>query len=244
MSGIDYEERASDSPYVETITRGWTAGAGSSSRPAECHWHMVIVRQLNRTQLIVVGPLTSAGIVSWQGAAEILWIKFKLGTFMPRLPAKNFLDIETILPAGAFNTFWLDGSAWQFPDFENAETFVAGLVRNDVVQSDPVVNAALRDQLPVMPLRTVRHRFLHTTGVTQSYIRQMKRAQHAESLLLQGVSILDTVHEAGYFDQPHLTRSLKRFVGKTPAQLIPVSQPDCHYVQASGLELPYRTQVR
>jgi methylphosphotriester-DNA--protein-cysteine methyltransferase len=48
----------------------------------------------------------------------------------------------------------------------------------------------------------------------------MKRAHHAQDLLEQGVSILDTVDEAGYFDQPHLTRSLKQFIGYTPAQLI------------------------
>ena len=27
------------------------------------------------------------------------------------------------------------------------------------------------------------------------------------------------VAEANYFDQPHLTRSLRRFIGRTPAQL-------------------------
>ena len=38
-------------------------------------------------------------------------------------------------------------------------------------------------------------------------------------LLRQGVPILDTVHEAGYFDQPHLTRALKTLVGATPAEI-------------------------
>jgi methylphosphotriester-DNA--protein-cysteine methyltransferase len=37
--------------------------------------------------------------------------------------------------------------------------------------------------------------------------------------LKQGVSILDTVHEAGYFDQAHLTRSLKYLIGQTPAKI-------------------------
>ena len=43
---------------------------------------------------------------------------------------------------------------------------------------------------------------------------------HATNLLTQGISILDTVHEAGYFDQAHLTRSLKHFIGQTPARII------------------------
>jgi methylphosphotriester-DNA--protein-cysteine methyltransferase len=37
-------------------------------------------------------------------------------------------------------------------------------------------------------------------------------------MLQQGASILDTVYSLGYFDQPHLTHALKRFMGQTPAQ--------------------------
>jgi hypothetical protein len=223
---ILYDERLSDSPYVETITHGRTASDGSSIRPAECHWHMVLVRQNGNVQLLVVGPWTKAGVISYTEGAELLWIKFKLGTFLPHLPTKHLLDRETILPGAARKSFWLNGSAWQFPDYENADTFVDGLVRDGVLACDPVVNAVLQDHLQDMPSRTVRHRFRRSTGLTQSHIRQMKRAQHAQSLLQQRVSILDTVDEAGYFDQPHLTRSLKQFLGYTPAQIIRLSQPE------------------
>jgi methylphosphotriester-DNA--protein-cysteine methyltransferase len=51
-------------------------------------------------------------------------------------------------------------------------------------------------------------------------VRQIERARYATTLLRQGRAILDVVYEAGYFDQPHLTRSLKRFIGLTPAQLM------------------------
>jgi methylphosphotriester-DNA--protein-cysteine methyltransferase len=100
------------------------------------------------------------------------------------------------------------------------ETFISRLAREDALVRDPLINAALNDQLPDMSSRTLRHRFIQATGLTQSHIRQFKRAQQAAAMLAQGMSILDTVHEAGYFDQPHLTRSLKRFIGKTPAQQI------------------------
>jgi methylphosphotriester-DNA--protein-cysteine methyltransferase len=56
--------------------------------------------------------------------------------------------------------------------------------------------------------------------VAQSTARQIERARYATLLLRQGISIPDTTHEAGYFDQPHLTRSLKYFIGQTPAQII------------------------
>jgi len=189
---------------------------------------MVFVRDASRGRVhpLVVGSLTTAGVASWGEGAEILWIKFKLGTFMPHLSPRDFLDVETSLPGAASHSFWLNGSAWQFPDYENVGAFADRLVRDEVLVRDPVVNAALQDQLSETPLRTVRHRFLRATGLTQSHIRQMKRAQRAEALLQQGVSILNTVYEAGYFDQPHLTRSLKQFIGYTPAQIVRRSQPE------------------
>jgi AraC-like DNA-binding protein len=240
-----YEERSSDSPYVETVTHGWTAGAGSSIRPAESNWHMVFTRHNGCIYPLVVGALPTAGLASWGEGAEILWIKFKLGAFMPHLPTRTFLDTETSLPGAASSSFWLKGSAWQFPDFENVETFVDRLVRDDVLVRDHVVHVALQDQLhpEIMSPRTLRHRFLHATGLTQNYIRQMKRAQQAAALLEQGVSILDTVDEAGYFDQPHLTRSLKQFIGYTPAQIIRMSTPACHSIQDSDPLMDDNTNV-
>lgn len=61
---------------------------------------------------------------------------------------------------------------------------------------------------------------MRATGLTQSAILQIECARRAMNLLQQGLSLLDTVEQAGYADQPHLTRSLKRFIGQTPAQLI------------------------
>lgn len=238
-----YEERASDSPYIETVIRGQTLSDGSTIRPAESHWHLVFTRHSGRIHPLVVGPWSTSGIASWGEGAEILWIKFKLGTFMPHLPVREYLDVETSLPGAASRSFWLKGSAWPFPDYDNVDTFVNRLVRDEVLVCDPVVNAALNDHLPEISARTVRHRFLRATGLTQNYIRQMKRAQYAASLLEQGVSILDAVHEAGYFDQPHLTRSLKRFIGKTPAQLSQANTSVCHSIQDILLWPDYNTNV-
>jgi AraC-like DNA-binding protein len=219
------EARLSDSPYIESVMRGWTLSEGTTIRPAEIHWHMVFVSHPGGTLPLVVGPLTSSGTAGWGEGAEILWIKFKLGVFMPHLPAKVYIDGERALPEASSQRFWWKGSARQFPNFENVETFIERLVREDDLVRDPVVHAALQDQPLEMSPRTLRHRFLQATGQTQNHIRQYERAIKAASLLRHGVSILDTVFEAGYFDQPHLTRSLKQFVGHTPAQILRDSQP-------------------
>ena len=214
-----YEERSSDSPYIEMITRGWTARDGSTIRPAEINWHMVFVRHNGRVQPVFVGPLRTAGVASWEEGAELLWIRFKLGTFMPHLPTRDFLDVETNLPGAASQSFWLKGSAWQFPDYDNADTFVARLARDDLLTHDPLIDAVLQGQPQAMSLRTIQRRFLRATGLTPRTFQQIERARQAMTLLQQGVPILDTVYETGYFDQSHLTNALKRFVGQTPAQI-------------------------
>jgi AraC-like DNA-binding protein len=238
------EARPSDSPYVESITQGRTLSKGSTIRPAECSWHMVIIRHNGDTRLLVVGPWASSGVASWGADAEILWIKFKIGTYMPHLPTKTLLNSETPLPGAASKSFWLKSSAWQFPDFENADTFVNRLVRDELLVRDPVVDAVLQGHRQDVSPRTVRHRFLQTTGLTQTHIYQYERAQRAAALLEQGVSILDTVHESGYFDQPHLTRSLRQFIGKTPAQIARLGQLELrHSVQDTILVPGYDENV-
>lgn len=212
------EERLSDSPYIESVMEGYTMGNGSSIRPAEIHWHLVFVKVNGRVNSLMVGPLKESGVASWGEGAEILWIKFKLGTFMPHLLFKESLDREVVLPEGAGRSFWLNGETWQLPTFDNVEYFVKKLVRQEALLHDPVVDNVLNGRSPNLSPRTVRHRFLQATGLSQTHIVQYARAQQAAALLQQGVSILDTVGELGYFDQPHLTRSLKRFMGTTPAQ--------------------------
>jgi AraC-like DNA-binding protein len=70
-----------------------------------------------------------------------------------------------------------------------------------------------------MSIRTVHRRFLRATGLTRGALHQIERARYATSLLKRGISILDVVFEAGYFDQPHLTRSIRHFIGLTPSQV-------------------------
>ena len=78
--------------------------------------------------------------------------------------------------------------------------------------------------MPDVSSRTVRRRFIQSTGLTPKLIEQIERAQHAATLLGQGVPILDAVYETGYADQPHMTRSLRRFIGQTPAKIAQSAQ--------------------
>lgn len=228
------DEQLLDTTYIEAISMGQTLSNGSSIRPAESNWHMVVVKEKGQARLIFVGPLTSSGSVSWEAEAEIIWIRFKHGTFMPHMPLKGFLDLETVLPEANSHAFWLKSSAWQFPSYENVDTFVERLVRAEILVHDPLIDAVLRNEPVGFSPRTVRHRFLQATGMTQNQLYQIQRAQQAAFLLQQGLPILDTVHDLGYFDQPHLTKALKQWVGYTPKQLLHTSE-SCHFLQDPSL---------
>ncbi len=171
--------------------------------------------------LTVRGPETTATLAYCPADAEFIGIQFKAGTLMPNLPPQMVMDRRDVnLPQATTKSFWLNGSAWQFPNYENADTFVNWLAHDGLLVQDSVVEAALGREPLEMSLRTVQRRFLQATGLTQTNVYQIERARQATRLLKQGVSILDTVELAGYADQPHLTRSLKRFIGLTPAQLV------------------------
>jgi AraC-like DNA-binding protein len=215
---FDFEHRASDSPYVDAVWQTRSNG-GSFTSIAESHWGMVVTKQMGKITLTVRGPETRAMPAPVPEDAEIFGIVFKLGTFMPHLPNNKLVDGELHLPEAASQSFWLHSGAWQFPNFENSDTFVSRLIREGLLVRDDVVDAVLQNHSPDVSIRTVRRRFLQATGLTQGAIVQIERAQRAAALLRQGTSILDTVFEVGYFDQPHLTRSLKHFMGQTPAQI-------------------------
>jgi hypothetical protein len=159
--------------------------------------------------------------------AEFFGISLKLGVFMPHLPAKALLNRQDMtLPEATNQSFWLLGSAWQIPTYENADTFVDRLVRQGLLVRDPVVDAVLNDHPTDLSVRAVQYRFQRATGLTPKVVQQIKRAQRAAELLRQGLPILDTTFETGFFDQSHLTNSLKRFIGQTPAQIASANAPE------------------
>jgi len=182
---------------------------------------VVVATSGNETTVTARGPETRASEADFPAEAEFFGIVFKLGAFMPHLPVKTLLSRrDATLPEASSGSFWLHGSAWELPTFENADVFVDMLIRRGILVRDPVVEAAVRGHdEPDVSVRSLQYRFLRATGLTRKTIRQIERAHGAVSLLEGGTPIADAALELGYFDQAHLTNSLKRFVGRTPAQI-------------------------
>lgn len=221
-----FDNRPSDSPLVEFIWRTQSESAGVFTSTAEYHSELVVTQYKGRTTFTVRGPETWASRADFPAEAEFFGIVLKPGTFMPHLPARVLLNRNDVtLPEATNQSFWLLGSAWSIPSFENADTFINRLVRDGLLVRDPIVESVLQGHPQELSLRALQYRFRLATGLTHKVIQQIERAKRAAALIESGMSILDVVYEAGYFDQPHLTRALKRFVGQTPAQLVSESKP-------------------
>lgn len=222
-----FEERPSDSPFVERIWRTQSERTGDFLSVAASQWELVVSKYHGETTVTVRGPETKVmSLHVTLVGSEFFGIIFKYGTLMPHLPASDLVDGDVNLPDASGKSFWLDGSAWQIPNYENADTFVDRLVRKETLIHDPIVESALRGEPQELSPRSIQRHFVQATGLTQGSIRQIERARYATMLLQQGVSILDTVERTGYSDQAHLTRALKYLIGKTPAQIINKSEPE------------------
>jgi hypothetical protein len=215
-----FDEGSSSSPIAEKIWRTRSEPVDFFTAVATTHWEMIITRLKGQTSLTVRGPETRAKTVPIPEDAEFLGIEFRLGTLMPDLPVGRLVDGSLVLPDARTGAFWLNGSVWEFPTFDNVDVFVRRLARKGRVVPNLAVDALLHGRESDVSLRSVQRGIRRTTGLTLGLIRQIERAQHALTLLEGGLTILDVVERAGYADQPHLTRSLRRFIGHTPARIL------------------------
>jgi AraC-like DNA-binding protein len=68
--------------------------------------------------------------------------------------------------------------------------------------------------------RSFRRQMLVTFGYGYATLVRLERSRRARTLLRSGMPIADVAAEAGYADQPHLSREFRRLVGSSPAQFV------------------------
>jgi hypothetical protein len=219
------EDRHADSAFIHQIWRTQSERAGCFMSPAAIHWELVVMHYRGRTRIVVHGPETKATPANVPADACWTGITFTTGTFMPALLPGSVLDRnDAYLPDASAHAFWLDGAAWEYPTYDNAEIFVRRLVRAGALVHDPLVADVMHDYPLDLSPRARQYRFQRATGLTHRAVQQIQRAREAAVYLAQGCSILDTVIRLGYFDQSHLTNALRRYMGQTPAQISSLPQ--------------------
>lgn len=219
MAGLDVTDRSSDSVHVERVWLSEGADARQMLSVANSNWELVIAHVRGRVEVAIRGPETRTTLVQIPEADSALGIVFAHGTAMPHLPVGRLVDSAVGADASGGRVV-LAGDAWELPTFDSAEDFVGRLARAGLVRRDQLVSeAAAGADDHGLTARSVQRRVSASTGLTLGAIRQIERARQAAVLLETGAPALDVVHRVGYYDQPHMARSLTRFIGRTATEL-------------------------
>jgi hypothetical protein len=216
--GLLFDTRQSDSSWIDCV---WTCRSEEVSKMtsvATDTWGLVLWEQEGRMHADVTGPESATGTAPVPEGASFLGIQFAIGTSLRSVAAPALVDGGIELPATR-RTFWLDGASWETPGPDDAEALVDRLVRQGVVERDPMAAEALRGARPAVTDRTLERRFRAATGLTRGAVRQIQRARTAAGLLASGEAVSDVVGTLAFYDEPHLARALRRYVGRTARQL-------------------------
>src|SRR5262245_29588811 len=89
---FNFEDRGSDSPFIERVWRCHSERAGSFLSVASSRWEMVVTRLAGRSVFTIRGPETRATEVHCPADGEWLGVRFKSGAFMPQLPPAVLLN--------------------------------------------------------------------------------------------------------------------------------------------------------
>ncbi|MBQ1092823.1 helix-turn-helix domain-containing protein [Streptomyces sp. B93] len=216
---LPIETRRSDSPWVDEVWTCTSERVTEMTAVAGVRWGLVFWEQDGRAYTAVTGPETRSSTAPVPEGATFTGIEFAVGTSLRAVPTSALVDGGVELPDTTRRTFRLDGARWETPGPDDAEALVERLVRAGVVVRDPLVAEVLRGHSPAVSGRTVERRFRAATGLTRGAVRQIERARTAAGLLAAGAPAAEVVAELDYFDEPHLARALRSYVGRTAGQL-------------------------
>jgi Helix-turn-helix domain len=220
---FQFENRIERPSYLRRIWRTSSVDVEPASfiSVAVPTWQMVFVQQANGAKSVVVrGPETLASRVPVPENAQFFGIQFELGAFLPDYHVGKLVDDAQYQHTDSDRNFWLNNTKFEMPTFENADVFVDRLIASGALVRDTVVEQTLLRKPVSLTDRSIQRRFINSTGLTYGTVRQMERAERAANLLVNGNSIAEVVDSQAYSDQAHLTRSLKRFLGVTPGNII------------------------
>ncbi|WP_067642535.1 helix-turn-helix domain-containing protein [Nocardia coubleae] len=217
--GLVFEGRGSDSPWISTVWTCRSEHVAEMTSVATETWGLVFWDQDGVRGAAVTGPESRAGTAPVPEGASFVGVQFAVGTSLRTVATSSLVDGGIMLPDVTGRGFWLDGTRWETPHPDDAEALVERLIAAGVVGRDPLVVEALRGARPAVGERTLERRFRTSTGLTQGAVRQIERVRTAALLLSAGETAADVVAKLDYYDEPHLARALRRYVGRTARQL-------------------------
>lgn len=217
--GLSFETRSSDSSWISTVWTCTSEDVTTMTAVASETWGLVFWQADGAPQAAVVGPEQGTSTAPVPPGARFVGLQFAVGTSLRTADTSSLVDGGVVLPDVGSGSFWLDGRRWRTPGADDAELLADDLVRHGALVRDPVVTGVLRGDRSTLSPRTVERRFRAATGLTRGAVAQIERVRTAAMMLCAGTRVDDVVAGLGYYDEPHLARMLRRYVGRSARQL-------------------------
>ena len=145
-------------------------------------------------------------------------IEFGVGTSLRAVPAPTLVDGGLELPDAMRGTFRLDGVRWR----RRAPTTLRpwSSVSSALGPWSGIRSLPRCAEATVQRSRRARSNAGSAPRPAHSRRRSADRTRaHGAILLADGIPVVDVVRRLEYFDEPHLARALRRYIGRTSRQL-------------------------
>lgn len=215
---LTFTTRASDLPWVNAVWTCTSDAVAEMTSVATARWGLVFWEQDGTRGAAITGPETATATAPVPEGASFTGIELEIGTFLRGLPPSRLVDAGSPLTVLPDRRFRLHGQDWELPGPDDAEALVGRLVAAGLLGHDPVVSDLVGEGVS-LTTRTVQRRFRAATGLTAGAVRQTERARRAAVRLAGGAHPASVVHDLGFYDEPHLARALRRYVGRTATEL-------------------------
>ena len=189
--------------------------------PATESWGLAFTRHVNgELSAELIGPRLKpmrldTGIVG----TEYWGVEFQRHVAIRAVNKRDILDVFERLPISD-GSFTLGAEQYPIPEYEKLDVFVAELEWRQAIVMHARVAQALAGNLTGYSERSWQRHVTKTTGLTRKQIEQLERVRYAYHLIRDGHSIAAAAVQAGYADQPHLTRAFRLLRAESPAQVL------------------------
>ena len=222
---FNYTDKPSRSSFVERIWQTVDIDDGIYMAPADGSWDLIFTRENGNVRVLFSGPTSRPTPIPYKAGNTNIGIRFRPGVFMVKVSSKEMLDKIEVLPVKNNETFALLGHTFAIPTFETADMLVEQIEREGLFGEDETIDSALQGAVSPVTNRSVQRHMQQGTGLPLGYHRRIKQAQRAIDLLQKGYAPIQAAHEAGYSDQAHMTRMLKKLTSFTPAEIASSGDP-------------------
>lgn len=214
-----FNSRSSPLGAIDTVWTAQSIADGVYNATPDGSWDLIHIEKPVGDHLVfLTGQQSQPASVPYQAGEIAVVISFaaqfylQSGPLPPDGAVIEFLSVE----AGRFRLAGLD---LPLPTFDNAEDLARELLSAGVLLMDPVVTGGLGVVNYAASERSLQRHFRNATGLSQKDFEQIRRAQEAVRLLQSGGKPADVAVAAGYADQAHMTKSLKRLMGRLPSKV-------------------------